>query len=210
ARFPIRASNRDWEDIAIDDDGHLYIGEIGNNGGRQRQVAVYRVAEPDPNIAAPDPPGRREPLMVTATWQLRFPGDVAPFDCESLFVWKDVGYVISKRMDLGPAGLWRFSLDPQPKGWGLLEKVCDLPVNAPVGGADVSPDGKWLALVTPLGPGLLRIDTDPARAADAEPKFVSHFDLLAEGVCFTPEGVVTVAETGEITLFPTALFDSDE
>ncbi len=35
--FAVSASNRDWEDICIDDEGHLYIGEIGNNLGRHNQ-----------------------------------------------------------------------------------------------------------------------------------------------------------------------------
>src|SRR4051795_12516953 len=32
--YKVAVPNVDWEDIAIDDDGHLYLGEIGNNDGR--------------------------------------------------------------------------------------------------------------------------------------------------------------------------------
>src|SRR6516225_1863952 len=32
-QFKIAAPNIDWEDIAADGDGHLYLGDIGNNGG---------------------------------------------------------------------------------------------------------------------------------------------------------------------------------
>src|SRR5262245_60161114 len=32
-RFRIAALNIDWEDITADDDGHLYLGDIGNNNG---------------------------------------------------------------------------------------------------------------------------------------------------------------------------------
>ena len=31
--FPVNVPNIDWEDIAIDDHGHLYVGDIGNNTG---------------------------------------------------------------------------------------------------------------------------------------------------------------------------------
>src|SRR3954452_480338 len=31
--YRVEAVNLDWEDIAIDDAGHLYIGDIGNNLG---------------------------------------------------------------------------------------------------------------------------------------------------------------------------------
>ncbi len=33
ASYRVAAPNVDWEDIATDDAGHLYLGEIGNNGG---------------------------------------------------------------------------------------------------------------------------------------------------------------------------------
>ena len=38
---------RDWEDIAIDDAGNLYIGDVGNNANQRRDLVVYRVPEPD-------------------------------------------------------------------------------------------------------------------------------------------------------------------
>jgi hypothetical protein len=38
----------DWEDIAIDADGHLFIGDIGNNEFRRRELAVHEIDEPDP------------------------------------------------------------------------------------------------------------------------------------------------------------------
>src|SRR5215208_2267685 len=46
--YQLNEKNDDWEDIATDDDGHLFIGDIGNNGGRHNQIHVYRVDEPDP------------------------------------------------------------------------------------------------------------------------------------------------------------------
>src|SRR4029077_20137468 len=34
---------QDWEDIAIDDAGHLYIGDIGNNDAKRDTLAVYEI-----------------------------------------------------------------------------------------------------------------------------------------------------------------------
>ena len=48
------AANFDWESLAIDGEGRLYIGDVGNNifpGGLRRRV-IYRVPEPDPRAAA--------------------------------------------------------------------------------------------------------------------------------------------------------------
>ncbi|MFO0950915.1 MAG: hypothetical protein U0835_07120 [Isosphaeraceae bacterium] len=32
--YAVQAPNVDWEDIAVDDEGHLYLGDIGNNDAR--------------------------------------------------------------------------------------------------------------------------------------------------------------------------------
>ena len=45
----------DWEDIAADDEGHLYVGDIGNNGGLLAIRAIYRIDEPNPEKAATAP-----------------------------------------------------------------------------------------------------------------------------------------------------------
>jgi hypothetical protein len=42
------ATHRDWEDIAADDAGHLYVGDFGNNSNDRRDLVVYRIPEPDP------------------------------------------------------------------------------------------------------------------------------------------------------------------
>ena len=80
----------DWEDIAIDDSGHLYLGDIGNNDSKENKLAVYEIDEPDPTSGTGS-------ISPKRGWTLKFPG--APFDCESLFIWKDYGYVISKVFD---------------------------------------------------------------------------------------------------------------
>jgi hypothetical protein len=73
--------------LAIDSAGHLYIGDIGNNDSKRDALAVYEIEEPNPQAGA-------ERISPKRVWNLRFPR--APFDCESLFVWKDYGYVVSK------------------------------------------------------------------------------------------------------------------
>jgi hypothetical protein len=53
ASFPvIDVTLHDWEDIAIDDAGHLYIGDIGNNDSKRDTLAVYEIDEPNPQAGA--------------------------------------------------------------------------------------------------------------------------------------------------------------
>ena len=46
--YKVSAPNVDWEDIAIDDAGHLFLGDIGNNGLLLPLRMIYRLDEPDP------------------------------------------------------------------------------------------------------------------------------------------------------------------
>ena len=49
ASFPvIGVALHDWEDIAIDNAGHLFIGDIGNNYAKRKTLAVYEIEEPNP------------------------------------------------------------------------------------------------------------------------------------------------------------------
>ena len=100
AAFPVTGPTfHDWEDIAIDDAGHLYLGDIGNNDSKADALAVYEIDEPDPASSVSFVSPKRG-------WKLKFPA--APFDCESLFIWKDYGYVISKVFDNERAQVFRF------------------------------------------------------------------------------------------------------
>jgi hypothetical protein len=208
--YPVKSpSCRDWEDIAIDDAGHLYLGETGNNGARFRQIAVYRLDEPDPLTALP--PGQKPPtLAVHRTWQLRFP-NARPFDCESLFVYKGYGYVCSKLFTGQQAGLYRFALVENQLKPATLQLVAHLPIRWPVTGADLSPDGLRLAIVTNAGPYLFQVNGDPIRAGNLTPTHISYLHPHLEAICFVPpaslpkgllpDGLLATCETREMLWF---------
>lgn len=202
--FPVASvRNTDWEAIAIDEEGHLYIGDVGNNDHRRDRVQVYRVDEPDPNTPVSKPPA----LRVTAVWRLRYPDK--PFDAESLVVYKGKGYVISKLVNGQHAGVYAFDASAAPRDAVSMEHVFDLPVRTPVTDACVSPDGQRLAVMTATGPCLFQIDGEMANAAKVTPKSVTYFDpdnLNMEGICFTPEGLLASSEQGQMLLFAEEYF----
>ncbi|NOQ73300.1 MAG: hypothetical protein GQ574_14945 [Crocinitomix sp.] len=78
--------NRDWEDLAQDDEGRLYIGDFGNNGNSREKCQIY--------ILPSNFLDKKEvtPKKITFTYedQKAFPPKKSElnYDCEAFF-WKD-------------------------------------------------------------------------------------------------------------------------
>jgi len=186
----------DWEDIAVDDQKHLFIGDLGNNDSKRSELLVHQIDEPNPKANT----GVFHP---TRSWRLRFPG--APFDCESLFIWQGHGYVVSKVFKDSRAQIFRFPL-ADASAPVVLELVATTKIESPVTGADISPDGKLLGLVAKSGAFVYRIDGDVSRVIKGKPSIVKFRHEQIEGCTFVPEGLLATAESREIFLFTDRAF----
>jgi hypothetical protein len=186
----------DWEDIAIDNDGHLYVGDIGNNDARRFTIAVHEINEPDPRISGTT-------VEIKRSWTLQFAK--MPFDCESLFVWNGFGYVVSKVFNDQNAEIYRFPLTNSIKPI-TLEKVAQLKIESPVTGADISADGKLLGLVARSGAYVYKVNGDIGRTAKTKFTHTRFKHEHVEGCCFVPDGLLATAETREIFLFTDPAF----
>jgi hypothetical protein len=197
ASFPvIGVTLHDWEDIAIDSAGHLYIGDIGNNDSKRDALAVYEIDEPNPQAGTGS-------IAPKRAWKLKFPG--APFDCESLFVWKEQGYVVSKVFDNAHAQIFRFPLKDTNRPL-TLELVATTKITSPVTGADISADGTLLGLVAKNGAYVFSIDGDVARVSNANSHHTKLKNEHIEGCCFVPEGLLATSERRMIFLFTDPAF----
>ena len=142
--YRVEVPNVDWEDIAADDSGHLYLGDIGNNNLRLPIRTIYRLDEPDPAVPSD------KPLKATASSFYRFP-EGGRFDAESLFVSDGRTFVVSKRLDGEEAEVFEVPFDPPGTLFKptMPERIASLPgCREPATGADLSPDGLRLAVVT--------------------------------------------------------------
>ncbi len=145
ASFRVAAPNVDWEDIATDGAGHLFIGETGNNGNLLPLRAIYRIDEPDPSRSSKDP------LPVTLATYYQFASKADRFDAESLFVVGGEAFLIAKRFDGRDAELLSIVLDPAstllrptlPRRIGTVPGFVE-----PATGVALSDDGRRLAVVS--------------------------------------------------------------
>lgn len=135
--------NRDWEDITIDPEGNIYLGDFGNNGNQRKNLCVYVFPEPDPRLAKLPAPPRK--LDFRYPDQKTFPAKEWRFDCEAMIFHAGFLYLATKQTDFHST-LYR--LDPKKTEPQLAEKLGVIKRVGMVTAADISPSGKQLALLS--------------------------------------------------------------
>ena len=159
------ATTTDWEDLAafeLDGRAYLLIADTGDNGGLRRTVQLHVVAEPGQlNL-----PAGSKAAPLKPAWSIVFRWPDGARDCEAVAVDAARGQIllISKKRE--PPEL--FVLPLRPRGNGVLtaralgtllrapradadEQRADpaqARIQSQVTGADLSPDGRTLAVLT--------------------------------------------------------------
>ena len=143
------ASVGDWEDIDVapcSTGSCLYIGDIGDNNAKRKDVVIYRVPEPEANAAMSAP---------AESMHLTYPD--GPRDAEALFVLPNGGLFIVTKGERGPIALYRLPSEFRHGATAQLERVATIaehegnsgvPRWKRITGAAASPDGRWIALRT--------------------------------------------------------------
>jgi hypothetical protein len=132
--------NTDWEDLAQDPAGHVYIGDFGNNANQRRDLAIYRVA-------------LRGGRPVVDTIAFRYPDQRAfpparkrrNFDCEAFFWYQDTLHLFSKDRSR-QQWVKHYALPARP-GRHVATLLDSIRLNRPITSADISPDGRTVALL---------------------------------------------------------------
>jgi hypothetical protein len=164
-----------WEALAVGPcpgGSCLFIGDIGDNQARRRQVTVYRVAEPEGvgNLAAPE------------AFHATYPD--GPQDAEALLVTPKGDVLIVTKGETGAVALYRLPRDVKPGGTTTLERV-----GKPRGEGKASPDDRITdGAISPSGE---RIVLRTQRAL----LFYSTTDLLAG--TWREQGRLDLASLGE-------------
>lgn len=149
----------DWEDVAafeLDGRAYLLVADVGDNGGLRKTLQLHIIEEP----------ARIENARLKPAWSIAFRWPDGARDCEAVAVDAARGQIllISKKRE--PPEL--FTLPLRPRGSGLLtarragllagvpQASAELQRTSPrrarlvsqVTAADVSPDGRTLAVMT--------------------------------------------------------------
>ncbi len=133
------ARNVDWEDLASDRDGTVYIGDIGNNSQTRRDLGIYKVPETGP-VAH---------IRFSYADQAEFPppAHAAKFDSEAFFYF-DGGLFLFSKNGIKTDHFVKLYRLPSAAGDYRVYPSDSVRIRAQVTGADVSPDGRTFALLT--------------------------------------------------------------
>jgi hypothetical protein len=186
----------DWEDLSIgrcSAGSCLYIADIGDNKAARARIAVYRVPEPDANDEATAP---AEAFYGT------YPE--GPQDAEGLFVDDNGAIFVVTKGEGSPITLYRFPAGATPGETVQLERVARLAEASDrddrITDADLSADGKWVALRTLDGVNFY-LAGPLLSGAPERPVAVSLSGLgepQGEAVAFAADGTVYFAgESGD-------------
>lgn len=137
------AKNVDWEDIAQDND-YIYIGDMGNNVGNRTNLCIYKI----PKSAIPE---HDDAAVMAEIIHFSYADQMSKkpaiykhnFDCEAMLVYEDNLLLFSKNWNDLKSRVYQL---PKTPGNYVVEPLNTLDVDGLITGADLSPDGKTIAL----------------------------------------------------------------
>ncbi|MDT0556631.1 hypothetical protein [Patiriisocius hiemis] len=107
------AENNDWEDLASDKEGNLYIGDFGNNSNKRKHLTIYKISNGDLF-------DKKEVKATKIEFKLEDQEKFPPkkknrnFDIESFFVLNNNFYLVSRNRSSkfdGTAKLYKLSMN---------------------------------------------------------------------------------------------------
>ena len=134
------AKNIDWEDLAREENGTLYIGDFGNNDNNRQTLDIYKLPAGKPSA---------EKITFRYTSQKAFPPVPTEmiYDCEAFFYSSNHLYLFSKKGFKSDNYVRLYQMPSEPGDY-TLSPIDSIQVETQVTSADISPDGKTFALLT--------------------------------------------------------------
>lgn len=131
--------NYDWEDLAKDDQGNIYVGEFGNNNNTRRDLKIFKFH--------PANPARMDSITFRYEDQTAFPPEARErnFDCEAFFWHADSLYLFSKNR--GKKRVKLYVLPARPGDY-VARVRGEIFLKSMVTAADVNPSHTQFAVLT--------------------------------------------------------------
>ncbi len=178
----VNAENRDWEDLASDAYGNLYIGDFGNNSKKRKQFTIYKISNP----------ANSGDSVSAEIINFELPKDQKSENFEGFFIHQNSFYIFSK----SSKNCVMYKV-PNATGSHVAEYAAELSFkgkNTKVTSADISQDGKTVVLLNHDKAWKLTGYTgDNFFDGNIEPLTFEH-DSQKEGICFANNSTLLITD----------------
>jgi hypothetical protein len=146
----IKAKNHDWEDLASDDKGTIYIGDFGNNSNKRKNLSIIIVEQNELD----EKKAEVDEIAFEYPNQFEFPPNNKNkyFDTEAFFYFKSALYLLTKSRVDGNYGKTTLYKIPAKKGKYIAEIVAKFESckerECRITSADISPNEKKVVLLS--------------------------------------------------------------
>ena len=191
------AVNVDWEDITTDDQGNLIIADFGNSEQNDRRdLCLYWIFEPHPSVGQTSV---QRKIFFAYPDQTQVPSPVRNFDAEAIFYAHGHVYILTKhRSDTGTT-LYRLD-SMEPNKVNVLTRLDRFNTQGQVTGADATPDGRRLAVLT--YDGIWVFDAkEKERWFDGGIRWLPTEDDEAEAIAWDGDHLLISADEGDGDLY---------
>lgn len=190
--------NTDWEDLAFDSSGNLYIGDFGNNDNIRKDLAIYKINQSDLQSEKVD-------VAYKITFNYPEQTDFPPkkkdllFDVEAFFEYDNHFYLFTKNRSKGFNGTSYIYKIPNTSGHHqakLIKKIktCGDYHNCALTSAAISPDGSKFVLLSHskvwLFENYSQVDITTGRMTELDIKHYSQ----KEAICFKNNKELLIAD----------------
>ena len=146
------AKNVDWEDLTSDKAGNLYIGDFGNNDNARKDLCIYKV---NSDNLKQDVATASQKISFYYPKQTEFPPKKSGllYDAESFFEHNGNFYIFTKNRSKGFDGSVFLYKIPNQEGNHKAQllgtfQACNIYKKCAITSADISPDGKTIAILS--------------------------------------------------------------
>jgi len=187
------AKNHDWEDLASDENGNLYIGDFGNNNRKRRKLSILKIENQEL---------LNQDEVAVSKISFEYPKlegqKKTSYDAEAFFYYQNYFYIFTKSREKKRLGRTLLFKVPNVKGKHVATFISEYSfcnhIDCRITAADISEDGKKVVLLNHQAIFVLtNFEVHDFFASELTEIPLDHTSQK-EGVCFKDDNTLFITD----------------